>query len=393
MNTSKGEVASPEKIPGCTFFKSFLSPFSTADEKNMIKDSCGLFKENLFRILLVMERKRSERNNKPFMLIRIDYRHCSDFFRETGIIKELVQDLSTVTRENDVKGWFKRGRVIGVLVADINVSVSERIFRKIEAKIRERFPGMIYDKLSIKKDIFPDTIETDNLKSIYLNSVIYANGMNVSAGTVMRIIKRSIDIAGSIVGTILFSPFFLIIPLVIKLTSEGPVFFTQRRVGRFGKTFVCIKFRTMKKCNDDTVHREFVKKFISSSGETAPLDKNAVFKIEDDPRVTGIGKFLRKTSLDEIPQFFNVLLGQMSIVGPRPAIPYEVNEYNIWHRRRVFETKPGITGFWQVKGRSRTDFNNMVRMDIQYINSWSLINDLKLIVATPVAMVAGRGAY
>ncbi|MBN1759213.1 MAG: sugar transferase [Chitinispirillaceae bacterium] len=393
MDHSKVKFSSLKKLPGINVLMDCVSSFSVVEGDAVAKDGFGLFKENLFRTLLVLERKRSERNNKPFMFIRIDYYHCPEFFKEPFFLKELIWDLSSVTRENDVKGWFKRGRVIGIIISDIDISVSELIYKKIETTIKERVPKAVFDRISIRKDIFPDKIVTDNLKAIHLNSIIYSDCMSVAGRSVTRVLKRSIDIVGSILGIVLFLPVFLIIPLIIKLTSEGPVFFKQRRVGRFGKTFVCLKFRTMKKSNDDTIHREFVKKFINSSEAANSQSPEAIFKIEEDPRVTRVGRFLRKTSLDEIPQFFNVLAGQMSIVGPRPAIPYEVHEYSVWHYRRVFETKPGLTGIWQLNGRSRTDFNNMVRMDIQYINSWSVFKDLKLIIATPLAMVGGRGAY
>ena len=173
------------------------------------------------------------------------------------------------------------------------------------------------------------------------------------------------------------------------------MFFRQERVGKGGKSFKIFKFRTMTVKNDESEHREFMKEFIrgQAKGVTDETTGNKVFKLTNDCRVTPIGKFLRKTSLDEVPQFINVLIGNMSLVGPRPPIPYEVEEYDLWHRRRVLESKPGITGYWQVEGRSITNFDGMVRMDIRYIAMQSFMLDLKVIIKTPLALFTAKGAY
>jgi lipopolysaccharide/colanic/teichoic acid biosynthesis glycosyltransferase len=204
-------------------------------------------------------------------------------------------------------------------------------------------------------------------------------------------LKRVEDILGSSLLIILFLPLLVTIAVLIKLTSKGPVFFTQKRIGLQGKPFRFIKFRSMKADNDPAIHMEYVKKLISGNQESAGTGNATVYKIKNDPRVTSIGKILRKTSLDEIPQFFNVLLGHMSLVGPRPPIPYEMENYNIWHLRRVLEIKPGITGYWQVFGRSTTTFDTMVRMDLQYIMRWTLWWDFILMIRTPFAVL--KGAY
>ena len=143
--------------------------------------------------------------------------------------------------------------------------------------------------------------------------------------------------------------------------------------------------------NDATIHKEFITDFIKGKIKEPADGQKPLFKIKNDPRVTPIGRILRKTSLDEIPQFLNVLLGDMSLVGPRPSIPYEVEQYDLWHRRRVLEVKPGITGLWQVEGRSSLTFDNMVRLDLQYIKKWSFLLDIKLLIKTPFMLV--KGAY
>jgi lipopolysaccharide/colanic/teichoic acid biosynthesis glycosyltransferase len=159
------------------------------------------------------------------------------------------------------------------------------------------------------------------------------------------------------------------IPIIMKLTSPGPVLFRQERVGLYGKHFTFLKFRSMHVNNNADVHKEFIHNLIAKKSSAQTGNDSAgqkIYKITNDTRVTPLGKILRKTSLDELPQFFNVLKGDMSLAGPRPPIPYEVEKYHIWHRRRVMEVKPGITGLWQVEGRSSTTFDEMVRLDIQY---------------------------
>ncbi|MFZ1941136.1 MAG: sugar transferase, partial [Terracidiphilus sp.] len=182
----------------------------------------------------------------------------------------------------------------------------------------------------------------------------------------------------------------------VKASSKGPIFFRQQRVGRYGKIFTFLKFRSMYADNDASVHQEFVTRMIASGlGESSqkPPANQGVFKLTNDRRVTNIGKFLRRTSLDELPQFVNVLRGDMSLVGPRPPIPYELAAYQTWHRRRLLGVKPGITGLWQVVGRSRVQFDEMVRLDLRYASTWTPWLDIKILVRTPLAVIKGSGAY
>jgi exopolysaccharide biosynthesis polyprenyl glycosylphosphotransferase len=209
-------------------------------------------------------------------------------------------------------------------------------------------------------------------------------------------IKRIVDVIGSIIGILIYSPFFIVVPVCIKLTSRGPVLFRQERVGQYGKTFTFLKFRSMYVDNDENIHKKYVQDLIAGkvSGESAENGVvKKVFKITNDTRVTPLGNILRKLSLDELPQFYNVLRGDMSLVGPRPPIPYEIEKYDPWHRRRVLEVKPGITGLWQVTGRSSTTFDEMVRMDLHYATNWSLWFDVKILLKTTLIVVAGKGAY
>jgi lipopolysaccharide/colanic/teichoic acid biosynthesis glycosyltransferase len=172
--------------------------------------------------------------------------------------------------------------------------------------------------------------------------------------------------------------------------------FRQERVGQYGKKFMFLKFRSMHANNDPDVHKKYVQNLIDGKAPgDAGRDVSAqkVYKITNDKRVTAFGHILRRTSLDELPQFINVLRGEMSLVGPRPPIPYEIEKYKIWHRRRVLEIKPGITGLWQISGRSSTTFDEMVRLDLQYARTWSLWMDMKILLKTPRAVLTAKGAY
>ena len=215
------------------------------------------------------------------------------------------------------------------------------------------------------------------------------------ATRVSRMIKRAIDVVGSAMALIILSPIFLAIAVAIKLSSPGPILIRQKRIGHYGGTFTFLKFRSMYSVNDSQIHMEYVKRFIAGNGHSGSAEKqdNIVYKLTEDPRVTPVGRFLRRTSLDELPQFLNVLSGEMSLVGPRPPIPYELEAYDVWHRRRLLEVKPGITGLWQVNGRSRLQFDDMVRLDLKYAKAWSLWLDIKILLQTPRAVISGEGAY
>ena len=196
------------------------------------------------------------------------------------------------------------------------------------------------------------------------------------------------DVAGALAAIAVFSPLFLVIAVAVKLSSKGPMLFRQPRIGQYGRRFTFLKFRSMYVNNSSEIHKEYVRKLIA--GKADQKGRDGVFKITDDPRVTPVGRILRRTSLDELPQFFNVLRGEMSLVGPRPPVPYEVEAYDVWHRRRLLEARPGITGLWQVNGRSRTRFDDMVRLDLQYARKQSLWLDVKILAAYPGGGCVGR---
>jgi lipopolysaccharide/colanic/teichoic acid biosynthesis glycosyltransferase len=205
-------------------------------------------------------------------------------------------------------------------------------------------------------------------------------------------VKRAIDFAVSLVVLVFGLPFHALLALLIRLTSDGPVLYVQERIGEDGRPFRMFKYRTMMNGNNDELHRSFAKDFINGKTNGNDGSSGNVFKIVDDPRVTSIGKFLRKTSLDELPQFVNVLKGEMSLVGPRPPLTYELDHYQEWHKRRL-SVKPGLTGLWQVSGRSTVPFDEMVALDLHYIQNWSLLLDVKIILRTVPVMLSGLGGY
>jgi exopolysaccharide biosynthesis polyprenyl glycosylphosphotransferase len=207
-----------------------------------------------------------------------------------------------------------------------------------------------------------------------------------------RMLKRTFDILVSALVIVLLFPLWLLLALLIKLDSRGPIFYTQERVGMDGRLFLLYKFRTMVADADPEMHREYQRAFIAGRAEANLGDaQKPTYKLFADPRITRVGRFLRRTSLDEVPQLLNVLMGDMSVVGPRPPIPYEVEAYELWHRKRL-DMKPGLTGLWQVSGRNRLPFEEMVRLDLFYIENWSLLLDLKIILRTGF-VILGREGY
>jgi lipopolysaccharide/colanic/teichoic acid biosynthesis glycosyltransferase len=362
-------------------------------KKAMIFDArFGCYSQDYFREILVMERKRSERYNRPFLFVLININPAHKIHGNGHFPEKIKQFIKANIREVDIKGWYDRHRTIGIIFPEYNPETKNTILKKILTGLEASFGAELASAMTISSTSFPEYIKEAGKEDWVADARLYPSpSKRIESNKFSRILKRCIDIVGSIFGIIIFSPFFIIIPIIAKVTSKGPVFFTQKRVGQGGRLFTCIKFRSMCVQKDYTIHKEFITKFIQSSKNETVTGYKPEYKLKNDPRITPIGKFLRKTSIDEIPQLFNVLRGDMSLVGPRPAIPYEIEGYNTWHKRRVLEVKPGITGFWQVKGRSKTSFEDMVRMDLQYIKEWSLFWDIILIIQTPFALF--RGAH
>jgi len=202
-------------------------------------------------------------------------------------------------------------------------------------------------------------------------------------------LKRAIDMVVAATLMVLLSPLFLAVWLAVRFTSDGPAIFVQRRVGHKGRVFDFYKFRTMYVRRDDVSHREYVARWIANQAYVG-AETQKTFKIVNDPRITPVGRFLRRYSLDELPQLVNVLKGDMSLVGPRPALVYEIEMYKEWHRERL-EGIPGLTGLWQVAGRNQLSFDEMVQLDLQYLRNWSPSQDIKLILRTVPTVLLGTG--
>jgi exopolysaccharide biosynthesis polyprenyl glycosylphosphotransferase len=288
-----------------------------------------------------------------------------------------------------VIGWFEQDVVLGFIRSTPSRDARAAGAALNSAVRREVARALTADQASccsVRCEIYPAHTETAT------PAVLDATRRRQSPRQAIEVAaKRTLDIAGSTACLLAFGPVFLCVAAAVKLTSKGPVFFRQERVGEAGQPFTMFKFRTMKVNADPRIHQEYVEKFIQSN-QAATSNGDAVFKLVNDPRVTPVGDFLRRSSLDELPQFWNVLRGDMSLVGPRPPLPYEVEKYKQWHRRRVLEAKPGITGLWQVTGRSRTTFDEMVRLDLRYAKNPSVWTDLNILLATPKAVLIGKGA-
>jgi lipopolysaccharide/colanic/teichoic acid biosynthesis glycosyltransferase len=310
-----------------------------------------------------------------------------------------VERLLGSTRETDITGWYKSQSVFGVIFTEIGNGDTNTITKVLLDKVTGALWGTLrvehLNAIGLSFHVFPEDLPHINIDwppdlTLYPDQMPEHDPKRVS-----RFVKRAIDVLGSVCAMVVLSPLFLAIALAIKLTSQGPVLFRQTRVGRYGAMFTFFKFRSMYMANDDTIHKDYVAQFISGKhdSDSGTAGENEVFKLKNDPRVTRIGRLLRRSSLDELPQLLNVLHGEMSLVGPRPPVPYEVACYETWHRRRLMSVKPGITGLWQVGGRSRVKFDDMVRLDLKYTATWSVWLDIQILLQTPAAILSGEGAY
>ena len=396
--------------------------------------------------MLNIERLRSERTSIPFCYVIIDYSHnkfnprsISHF--EYFLFNEVIVD-SVINESADVDAvYYCHSNTTRILFPDLNLEKAKVLIEKMMQRVYKdsriasivdnnpiiqsiyitSYPlsqipeqGYLKAKPVIIRDLRWRRKKSNDGRVLQENDQVFidwhVNRSNPASPARMppildetneinkklnyKITKRLIDILGAFLLLIVFSPTMIVVALLIKLTSKGPVFFKQDRVGHFGEHFKFLKFRSMRTDVDESIHKDYVTQYIK--GEQAAVnhgtEDNPVFKLVDDPRVTKIGKFIRKFSLDEIPQLFNVLKGDMSLVGPRPPIPYEVEEYSDWHYRRITEVKPGISGLWQVSGRNSTTFDEMVRLDISYIDRWSVILDIQILFLTVGAVFNRSGS-
>jgi len=345
-----------------------------------------LAKEQLLRMKVVREKvllvgmteetanlvRRLNRGDNPYDVVGIllaEGRETPDGVENLGAPRELGRVL---TRNPEID------RVL-LMSGDLG---RETLIETMDACYRHRVAWAVVPDLY---DMLVENLQMEQIASVPVLGPAGSNivGMNLVA-------KRIVDLAVASLLIMALAPFLALVVLAVKLTSKGPVLFVQQRVGRGGKTFRFYKFRTMLPEARDKQHRELMERVITN-GEAGRVDeKGAVYKLTDDERITRLGRFLRRFSIDELPQLFNVLKGDMSLVGPRPAIPYEVKQYHDRHRRRL-EALPGITGLWQVSGRNRLSFEEMVELDIHYIENWSPGLDTRIFFKTIAAVILSRG--
>lgn len=342
--------------------------------------------KNLFLKELLREKRRSDRSLSPLSIVV--YQIDDKIAAKPRDIARLLELLDGAKRETDILGHAGND-LIAVLCPYTDEQGIKGFTRKIDSQMSElpfaaicaTYPDQVFDSIASGAPTRPELATILDAPVAYSQSDGYA-------------LKRSLDLAGAIVALVLCAPLMLIAALMVATTSRGPIIFKQQRLGKGGKPFTFYKFRSMVTNADDSVHREFVANLIKAKETDARPGESgsAPYKLENDPRVTRVGRFLRKTSIDELPQLFSVLKGDMTLVGPRPPIPYETSLYQPWHLRRLVTVKPGITGLWQVAGRSSVSFNEMVRMDLRYIRDCSLTLDLKILFKTLAVVVGGKGA-
>jgi exopolysaccharide biosynthesis polyprenyl glycosylphosphotransferase len=337
---------------------------------------------------LEREKRRTDRSKASLSIVLFRLDHPSG--DPIDDVDRLLRALSRKKRETDIIGYLSED-LIAVLLPDTDEQGSRVLTQKVVAHLGSRrhstvvatYPDRVFD------DLMGEDRTTQDPNPFFLERF---PGASDRAGSYT--LKRSLDVAGAFVALLLLSPLMLAIAIAVAVTSRGPVIFKQVRLGKRGVPFTFYKFRSMY-CNaDDQVHRDYVAKLIAGDEEAVNQGSDAKphYKMKDDPRITRVGRLIRKTSMDELPQLFNVLRGDMSLVGPRPPLPYEAEKYQSWHLRRVLEVKPGITGLWQVNGRSKTSFDEMVRMDLRYTRNCSLTLDLKILLKTVKVVLRGDGA-
>jgi lipopolysaccharide/colanic/teichoic acid biosynthesis glycosyltransferase len=341
----------------------------------------GEFSEAVHR-----ETRRSERSRAPLSMVQ--YSVAEAAADEPQHFERLLAVLQHSKRETDLLGHVGID-TLAILCTDTDDEGARGLVAKLApfvadlpvAAVTATYPDHLFESLA-----------RGTPTAAAFQSLIVPNERVNKVGDYP--LKKPMDIALALIALAIFGPLMLVVALLVKLTSRGPVIFKQPRLGKGGVPFTFYKFRSMVVNVDDRIHREYMANLIRGGhGDPPAADAStASYKMKADPRVTKIGKFIRMTSIDELPQLFNVLKGDMSMVGPRPPIPYEAAHYEPWHLRRILATKPGITGLWQVEGRSRVTFSEMVRMDLRYVRNCSLRIDLKILVKTVAVVLRCAGA-
>ncbi len=335
---------------------------------------------------LHLEKRRADRSKAPLSIVTVQLKDAgSDQFERLAGLAALML---SGRRETDIHGWLADD-VLAVLLPDTRPEGAHAVARSLrdnagDARIDVEvatYPDDVFERLLVDHAVGQDF------------DPFLLQGLSDRTRASLAL-KRAIDVVGSLALILAASPVMLTASLAIAATSRGPVVFRQIRLGRAGAKFVCYKFRSMRVDADDRIHREYVSNLIDGRLDEVNQGDAAEprYKIKADPRVTRVGRFIRATSIDELPQLFNVLKGDMSLVGPRPPLPYEAEKYQSWHLRRILDVRPGITGLWQVEGRSRTSFDDMVRLDLRYISNWSPWLDIRILAKTVLVVLRRDGA-
>ena len=320
--------------------------------------------------------------SRPYQVVAIVDR-SGDFY-STGMGNAGETGSPTILKAMPLLNEFVRDHNIHEVVVAENDLPYEDVVRLIS---EARDAGIPIHLLSDHFKVVHERVTKNSSEFLNVTAAPISHGLH---GYYSSYLKRFVDVLGAVIGTLLISPFLLVIAMLIKLGSRGPLFYHTEVIGQKGRVFRWFKFRTMffegadgRSITKDEIHREHVSEHIR-------MGDRPTGKIENDPRITGIGRWLRKHSLDELPQLWNVIKGDMSLVGPRPCLPYEYEQYATWHKER-FVVKPGMTGLWQVSGRSAVSFNDMVILDLYYIHNISLWLDSAIILRTIAVVFTGKG--
>ena len=329
----------------------------------------GIYSTTEFSYLLKKERIRADRANSLFSVVLFHFSTSEN----PNTIKTLISKFQHSVREIDYIGWHDQ-KTIGIILPQTSSFGAKQFLSHVKEYVvkfnytEEIISYPVNNSLGGKSS----SVESDNDKT----KDLLINDFSMP----IPLWKKILDKVGSIGGLLFFSPLFILLAIYIRIVSPGPVFYCQTRIGYKGREFKFWKFRTMHVNTKTDSHKKYLKTLINSNTPMAKLDER------NDPRIIPGGRILRKACLDEIPQIFNILKGDMSLVGPRPCIPYEAEEYLRWHKYR-FDINPGLTGLWQVSGKNKLTFKQMIRLDIKYSQNMSFLLDIRIILATIPAIL------
>ena len=323
---------------------------ASGSKKAVPLDGSALMAQSSFLSMLDLEQKRTERSRRAFGLMLLKSPTLLSAPAKSRTLEKVLQAVARSSRDTDLKGWYQEGSAIGIIFTEIPAKEEKTVANNLMAKITEALASALtpaqLDQIDVSFHIVPedgDEQTHDNSNKTTPHVELFRDMTRKKAS---RLAKRIIDIVGSLCALVVFSPLLVVIAIAVKLTSEGPILFRQKRHGLYGGTFTFLKFRSMYAKNDPAIHEAYVASLIAGAAENKGAGTQTVaFKMVNDPRITRVGNFLRRTSLDELPQFLNVLSGDMSLVGPRPPIPYEVKKYDVWHKRAgllTVKVSPGL---------------------------------------------------